>query len=57
MTYDFKCNNIKCKDHNKEFEITCKHTESKSQVCLHCGAPLSRVWNSISIRTSDGYKG
>ena len=57
MTYDFKCNKYGCIDYGKHIEITCKSSESKTQVCKHCGNPLTRLWNVPSIKTNDGYKG
>ena len=42
MTYTFRCNNKVCTN-DDTFEITCKTDERNSQICLHCGVPLTRI--------------
>lgn len=57
MRYDYKCNNIKCKEHNKVIEKECKHTENKLQKCDGCELYLTRVYSRDSvpmIKTNDG---
>lgn len=56
MTYTFRCNNIECKQNDKEFEIVCPVSERDKHKCLNCGSPLVRVYNAPMIKTGDGVK-
>ena len=58
MNYDYKCNNIECKDRNKEVSISKPMMQSdREEKCEVCGEPLQRIFGIGGHATfSDGYK-
>ena len=55
MKYDFKCKNPDCKEFEKVKEYNIKVAEYKIPNCV-CGQEMVRVYNTLGIKTSDGYK-
>lgn len=57
MFYDFKCNNVKCEEHDKVKTVSCRMAEvSDPKPCEKCKEPMSRVYNAPGISTGDGFK-
>lgn len=58
MLYIFKCDNDKCEDFEKEFEVRMGMNEDQSKVkCDTCSEKARRVFTPLGIKTfGDGYK-
>jgi predicted nucleic acid-binding Zn ribbon protein len=56
--YEYKCNNLKCKNHNVLITITKPMSEcSKLEYCEKCKEELQRDYSGIgAIKTGDGFK-
>jgi hypothetical protein len=58
MTYEYKCNNINCKNYGVKVIRNCLIDERDNQSCDICNKKLERVYHAASIKTfNDGYKG
>ncbi len=56
-TYTYKCINDECSEFEKKVDIIKPMAEVSSiELCSKCKQEMSRVYNSFSARTADGFK-
>ena len=48
ITYEYKCTNRACVNHN-EFEVEAKMSDESLKICPICGCKVNRVYSSVNV--------
>jgi len=56
MKYDFKCQNEECFEFGITVEKEMLSKDYKAPKCEYCEKYMERVYNTFSVKTSDGFK-